>query len=79
MNVNWSVNPFFRNSNHIIKNDYEDINEYCNFLVKCFKNINYLKFNNKPVFYIHHPLLIEKNIMNELKYKLNTLCKVSKF
>ena len=54
-NENWSDNPAFGESNHIIKNDYNDIDEHCLWLIRFFKNKNYFKIKNKPVFYIHHP------------------------
>lgn len=55
-NEDWSNNPAF-NTNNLILNiyDIENYEKNLNNLINYFKNENYLKINNKPVFYIHHP------------------------
>jgi len=39
-----------------------------------FKNDNYLKINNRPVFYIHHPWVIPNEKLVKLKVLLNNVC-----
>lgn len=78
-NENWSDNPAFGESKHIIKNEYNDIDEHCLFLIKCFKHKNYYKIKNKPVFYIHHPWLINVSKLNEIYNKLDKICKENNF
>ena len=62
-NENWSDNPAFGSSNNIVKNIYnkKNFNKQFNLLIKAFKSDNYLKNNNKPVFYIHHPWCFTNN------------------
>jgi hypothetical protein len=78
-NENWSDNPAFSNSNHIIKNYYNDIEEHCNELILSFKNDNYLKIENKPVFYIHHTWYISKEKLNEFRKCISSLCVINGF
>jgi len=75
-NENWSDNPAFGNSGHIIKNEYTEENFHIqsDFLIKAFLNKNYLKINNKPVFYIHHPWFIQQDMIEKLKKILNDKC-----
>ena len=75
-NENWSDNPAFGNSEHIIKNDYTDENLYkhASFLMDAFKNVNYLKNNNKPVFLIHHPWFIHNDLIDKFTKILNDKC-----
>jgi len=72
-NENWSDNPAFGKNIHKIMNDYSDIEEHCKELVPIFKNNNYLKNENKPVFYIHHPWFMSNTQINKFK---NTMCKL---
>ena len=55
-NEDWSNNAAF-NTNEKIYNiyDIENFKENARTLIKYFKNTNYYKIDNKPVFYIHHP------------------------
>lgn len=75
-NENWSDNPAFGNSGHIIKNEYTEENFHIqsDFLIKAFLNKNYLKISNKPVFYIHHPWFIQQDMIDKLKKILNDKC-----
>ena len=73
-NENWSDNPAFGSSTHTIKNTYTDFTKLHYYLLKDFKHVNYLKINNKPVFYIHHPWFIPNNMIDKFILKLNKLC-----
>jgi len=58
-NESWTNNKFFGNTNSI-SNAYEKeflINNADN-LMNYFKHDNYLKIDNKPVFFIHHPFFL---------------------
>ena len=78
-NEDWTSNKAFG-----LNNDSEIINEYneenfiknANNLIEYFKNDNYLKIYNKPVFFIYHNHLIENidlfyNILNNVCIKHN--------
>ena len=80
-NENWSDNPAFGSSNHKILNDYNDsdINLHCNKLIKDFQKNNYLKINNKPVFFIHHSWCIPNNKLEKFKNILISKCKDNNF
>lgn len=72
-NEDWSNNPAFNTSN-LILNEYND-NEYnknLKNLLKYFKHVNYLKIDNKPVFYIHHPQYIKN--LNKLYNVFDNFC-----
>lgn len=73
-NENWSDNPAFSNNNHKITNEYNDIEEHCSELIATFKNNNYLKINNRPIFYIHHPWEMSEKNINKFKDRLHNLC-----
>ena len=79
-NEDWSGNKAFgSNSLFEISNEYNEENflKNSNKLVEYFKNNNYLKIDNKPVFFIYHSHLI-KNI--DLFYIiLNNVCIKNKF
>ena len=74
-NENWTDNKAFGlNAGYKIINEYnkESFIKNSNKLVEYFKNDNYLKIDNKPVFFIYHNYLI-KNI--DLFYSiLNDIC-----
>lgn len=79
-NENWSGNTAF-NSNYKIENTYEVFNLEKNILnlIKYFKHERYLKVNNKPILFIHHPWTINKEeFMNIIKI-FNRVCKENKF
>ena len=66
-NENWTNNPSFNTSENIL-NNYNNISyeKNVNNLMKYFKHDNYLKINNKPVLFIHHPKYIPnfENLVN---------------
>jgi hypothetical protein len=72
-NENWTDNAAFGISqNNQIMNEYNETNFRQNSknLIKYFKSENYLKIENKPVFFIYHNYLIQNidefyNILNE--------------
>ena len=71
-NENWTDNKAFGNCNNLIVNDYEDNTKLVNDLIKDFKNDNYLKIDNKPVFFIHHQ--IPPNKIEKIKNDLEKCC-----
>ena len=73
-NEDWSGNASFGVSDKTIKNTYIDLQDICNNLINDFKHANYLKINNRPVFYIHHPWLIPSDRLNALIILLNEIC-----
>jgi hypothetical protein len=63
-NESWSSNKSFGNVNNKIENEYSNIqyiNSNIDTLLQYFKDKNYLKINNKPVFEIHHPWFMTQN------------------
>jgi hypothetical protein len=77
-NESWSNNLSFgkSNKNRIIKNEYniiEFIKNIDNLLVY-FKHVNYLKIDNKPVFFIHHPWFIPNPELDLFKILINKKC-----
>lgn len=75
-NENWSDNPAFGESKDNIENVYDEveINKNMNNLLTYFKQDNYLKIDNKPVFLIHHPWFIKSNELDLLYKLLNKGC-----
>ena len=73
-NENWSDNAAFGKNNHKIINDYSDIEEHCQELIPIFKKNNYLKIDNSPVFYIHHPWYMSTEQINKFKNHMYKLC-----
>ena len=73
-NENWTENMAFGISTHKIKNEYtkENYINNVNYLMEYFKHDNYLKIDNKPVFFIHHPFLIDN--LELLREVLNDTC-----
>ena len=74
-NEDWTNNPAFGKNKEInIKNTYDEESFKTNGfnLLKYFKHDNYLKINNKPVFFVYHNFLLE-NL--GIFYKIfNNLC-----
>ena len=57
-NESWTNNPAFGTTNERIETDYtnsENLKNVSENLLNYFKNDNYLKIDNKPVFELHHP------------------------
>jgi hypothetical protein len=80
-NENWSSNPAFGSSTHLILNEYNEYN--CNLninnLLYYFKHKNYLKIKNKPVFLLHHPWFANNNELSLFSDLLEKRCKESGF
>ena len=77
-NENWTNNAAFGNtSTYKIANIYNKQNFIKNSenLIKYFKYENYLKIENKPVFFIYHSYDIPNNKINLFYTILNELCK----
>ena len=81
-NENWSDNKAFGDSE---ENQIENVYDKQSFkknslhLMKYFKHNNYLKINNKPVFFIYHPWILTENQLSLFKNILNEECKKNKF
>jgi hypothetical protein len=76
-NENWTNNDAFGNSDTaFIKNMYNESYFYKNAenLLQYFKHNNYLKKNNKPVFFIYHSHLIDNDLIDVFYNVLNELC-----
>jgi len=75
-NEDWHKNPAFGNGNLYIKNDYnkETFLKNINNMIPYFKHDNYLKINNKPVFFIHHPQHISELNIDLFKELLSVTC-----
>jgi hypothetical protein len=76
-NESWTSNPAFGNTNEKIENSYSDIKaieQNIDNLIKYFKNENYLKIDNKPVFEVHHPWFIKEIELCLFYYMLNDKC-----
>ena len=80
-NEDWSGNEAFGNTNEKIENKYtyENIIKNVNNLMTYFKHNNYLKIDNKPVFFIYHPWLITDKELELLSTILNNECKINNF
>ena len=77
-NEDWSGNPAFGRSNNIIENTYDthNIKLICAHLITAFRKETYLKLDNKPVFYIHHPWLMPAKLFR-IHIFSNSVLKVS--
>ena len=77
-NESWSNNAAFgkNNSTYKIENYYteNDIDIHIDYLMKYFKHDNYLKIDNKPVFSIHHPNIINNKELELIKNIFNKKC-----
>ena len=80
-NEDWHKNPAFGNTSLIIRNEYtkDKFTKNANNLIKYFKSHNYLKINNKPVFFIHHPHMMDIEEINLFVHILNDICKQNNF
>jgi len=75
-NESWTSNPAFGQTNEMIETDYTNenlINISIN-LLSYFKNDNYLKIDNKPVFELHHPWMMTTENVNMFYNILNYIC-----
>ena len=76
-NESWSKNLAFGNTNNdTIENNYNEVEFLKNIdnLLLYFKNENYLKIDNKPVFFIHHPWFISDAHLDLFKTLINNKC-----
>lgn len=83
-NENWTDNDAFGKNNIdnvVIKNIYNKNYFYKNAenLLQYFKHSNYLKKDNKPVFFIYHSHLIEDFLLDTFYNILNELCTDNNF
>lgn len=81
-NENWTNNDAFGNNDTInIENMYNESYFYKNAenLLQYFKHSNYLKKNNKPVFFIYHSHLIDNELIDIFYNILNELCVKNNF
>ena len=80
-NESWSKNVAFGNNLGIIENTYndDDLFKNINNLIKYFKHNNYLKIDNKPVFFIHHPWFMPLEKLNLFKSLINEKCLENNF
>jgi hypothetical protein len=74
-NEDWSNNAAFNTQEKIYNvYDVENFKENTRTLIKYFKNTNYYKIDNKPVFYIHHPWLMTLENIRLFNLLLNQEC-----
>lgn len=80
-NENWSGNVAFGNTNEKIENNYtyDNIKKNVDNLMIYFKHDNYLKIDNKPIFFIYHPWLLTDIELELLNTVLNNECKLNNF
>ena len=80
-NEDWSNNPAFGSSNEKIENiyNYDSIKKNVDNLMKYFNNNNYLKIDNKPVFFIYHPWFLKDEEIDYLFNILDIECKINNF
>jgi protein-tyrosine phosphatase len=80
-NEDWSGNDAFGKTSEKIENKYtcENIKKNIDNLMTYFKHDNYLKIDNKPVFFIYHPWQINDNELETLYVILNNECKKNNF
>ena len=78
-NEDWSNNIAFgktTSKHNSIINEYTEENMIKNIknLIKYFNNNNYLKINNKPVFFIYHVFFMQENQLQLFHYLINKYC-----
>jgi hypothetical protein len=80
-NEDWSGNPAFGATNQKIENDYsiDNIEKNTNLLMSYFHHMNYLKIDNKPVFFIYHPWFLTDKEIDLLYLILDNKCKLNNF
>ena len=80
-NQDWSNEKSLSYKKCKIENDYsnDNMNKMINELIEDFKNKNYFKIDNKPVFYILHPWEINKECLLFIKNQLDIKCKQNGF
>jgi mannosyltransferase OCH1-like enzyme len=82
-NEDWSKNCSFstQSTTVTIENVYdtESFNKNIDTLMQYFIHENYLKVNNKPVFFLHHPSLLDDSSMLLFQSILDTRCRENGF
>lgn len=81
-NENWTDNSAFgKNNTSLICNIYDskNFNQNATNLLEYFKHDNYLKIDNKPVFFIYHSHLISDELLYEFYSILNNMCVENNF
>ena len=81
-NEDWSSSHALSgNSSYFIKNVYnnENLEMNVNNLIKYFNHTNYLKINNKPVLFIHHPWFMSNEELKLLTFIFNKICILHNF
>jgi hypothetical protein len=80
-NEDWTRNPAFGKTEDRIENYYDlyNVNKNADNLMRYFKHPNYLKIDNKPVFFLHHPWFLSKYEIDTFKRRLNEKCIESGF
>jgi hypothetical protein len=75
-NESWSNNSAFGDTGHIIVNTYniDDFNKNIDNIIPYFIHENYLKIDNKPVFFLHHPWVLTTTEINIFYDLLNNKC-----
>jgi len=75
-NEDWTNNDAFGENTSQIYNIYDKSNFYENSktLLQYFKHNNYLKIDNKPVFFIYHSHLLSDKELNDFYDILNNMC-----
>jgi len=75
-NENWTSNMWFGSKNNKIENKYDSVSLLPNIanLLTYFKHPNYLKINNKPVFFIHQPHYFSDLELDNFRTTINTMC-----
>ena len=75
-NEDWTKNPAFGHITDKIENKYNanELQPNIDNLIRYFKHANYLKIDNKPVFFLHHPWFLTQNELDEFKLLLATAC-----
>jgi hypothetical protein len=75
-NEDWTKNPAFGKTNDRVENYYDlyNVNKNADNLMKYFKHSNYLKIDNKPVFFLHHPWFLSRYELDLFSRNLREKC-----
>jgi len=75
-NENWTSNKWFGATSNKIENNYDNESLLPNIsnLLAYFKHANYLKINNKPVVFIHHPFCFTDTQLNNFRTIIDKTC-----
>jgi len=80
-NDNWTSNKWFGGKANKLENTYtkDAFMPNINNLMTYFKHENYLKINNKPVLFLHHPFLLTVKELKNFNDLLHQQCKLNGF